>query len=150
MTSAFENLAGPGKALRAEPADDKEFAGLVSFVSPVLDAGTRTVRVRMQIPNPDLLLKPEMYGVARLSYDLGERVAVPDTAVMQTGEHDYAFRDTGDGRLVPTEVKIGARSDGWLEVLAGLSAGDRVVTSANFLVDSESSMKAAIEAVAGK
>jgi membrane fusion protein, copper/silver efflux system len=129
---------------------DKAYKGNVSFVSPVLDAETRTVRVRMQVPNPDLLLKPEMYGVARLAYDLGEKVAVPETAVMQTGERVYAFRDTGDGRLVPTEIKIGARSDGWLEVLAGLKAGDRVVTSANFLVDSESSMKAAIEAAAGK
>ncbi len=136
--------------LTLSAAPDKEFTGRVSFVSPVLDAGTRTVRVRMQVPNPDLLLKPEMYGVARLSYDLGERVAAPATAVMQTGEHDYAFRDTGDGRLVPTEVKIGARSDGWLEILVGLEAGDRVVTSANFLIDSESSIKAAIEAVTGK
>ncbi|MCX6998091.1 MAG: efflux RND transporter periplasmic adaptor subunit [Kiritimatiellaeota bacterium] len=129
---------------------DRVFAGRVSFVAPVLDAETRTVRVRLQVPNPDLLLKPEMYGVARLSYDLGERLAVPETAVLQTGEHIYAFRDAGNGRLVPTEIKIGARSDGWFELLRGLSAGDKVVTSANFLVDSESSMKAAIEAVAGK
>lgn len=129
---------------------NKPFAGNVSFVSPVLDAETRTVKVRMQVPNPDLLLKPEMYAVARLSYNLGEKLAIPESAVMQTGERVYVFRDTGDGRLVPTEIKIGARSDGWFEVLAGIDEGARVVTSANFLVDSESSMKAALEAVAGK
>lgn len=131
-------------------APDMVFTGKVSFVSPVLDAGTRTVRVRMQVPNPEQLLKPEMYAVARLFQDLGGKLAVPEAAVMQTGEHVYAFRDKGDGRLVPTEIKTGVRSDGWFEVLAGLGEGDRVVTSANFLLDSESSMKAAMEAVSGK
>jgi len=128
----------------------KVFEGNVSFVSPFLDAETRTVRVRMQVPNPDLILKPEMYAVVRIAYDLGEKLAIPESAVMQTGERVYAFRDTDAGRLVPTEIKIGARSEGWLEVLAGIDEGARVVTSANFLVDSESSMKAAMDAVVGK
>ena len=125
---------------------DKAFRGDVSFISPTLDPETRTVKVRMNIPNPNLLLKPEMYADARLSYELGERLAVPVGAVMFSGDRVYAFRDGGDGRL----LKLGVRSDGYFEVLSGLNEGDRVVTSANFLVDSESSMKAAIEALAGK
>ena len=129
---------------------DKAFRGDVSFISPTLDPETRTVKVRMNIPNPNLLLKPEMYADARLSYELGERLAVPVGAVMFSGDRVYAFRDGGEGRLVPVLLKLGVRSDGYFEVLSGLNEGDRVVTSANFLVDSESSMKAAIEALAGK
>lgn len=129
---------------------DKTFKGEVFFVSPTLDPETRTLKARITIPNADLLLKPEMYANAKLSYQLGEKLAVPKTAVMRTGERNYAFRDDGGGRLIPVEVKLGIRSDGYYEVLSGLQEGDRVVTSANFLVDSESSMKAAIEALAGK
>jgi Cu(I)/Ag(I) efflux system membrane fusion protein len=129
---------------------DKAFRGDVSFISPTLDPETRTVKVRMNIPNPNLLLKPEMYADARLSYRLGERLVVPEGAVMFSGDRVYAFRDGGDNRLVPVLLKLGVRSDGYFEVLSGLNEGDRVVTSANFLVDSESSMKAVIEALAGK
>ncbi len=75
-------------------------------------------------------------------------LAIPETAVMRTGQQTYAFRDAGDGRLVPTPIVVGERSDGYYQLLAGLSAGDKVVTSANFLVDSESSMKAALESMA--
>jgi membrane fusion protein, copper/silver efflux system len=128
---------------------DKTFQGDVSFVSPTIDSETRTMKVRITVHNTDLLLKPEMYATARLSYQLGERLAVPESAVMFSGDHVYAFRDGSEGRLVPVLLKLGARSDGYYEVLSGLNEGDRVVTSANFLVDSESSMKAAIEALAG-
>ena len=128
----------------------KTFQGKVSFVSPQLDPQTRTVRVRLNIPNADLLLKPDMYADARLRFSLGEKLAVPEGAVMRTGEHSYAFRDSSDGRLIPVEIKMGARSGSYFEVLSGLSEKDRVVTSANFLVDSESSMRAAIEALTGK
>jgi Cu(I)/Ag(I) efflux system membrane fusion protein len=129
---------------------DKIFKGEVFFVSPTLDPETRTLKARITIPNADLLLKPEMYANAKLSYQLGEKLAVPKAAVMRTGERSYAFRDDGEGKLTPVEVKLGLRSDGYYEVFSGLQEGDRVVTSANFLVDSESSMKAAIEALAGK
>ncbi|MBI2440905.1 MAG: efflux RND transporter periplasmic adaptor subunit [Lentisphaerae bacterium] len=125
----------------------KTFEGKVSFIWPALDVATRTLRIRLEIPNLELLLKPEMYADAKLSYPLGEKVAVPEGAIMRTGEHTYAFRDTPDGKLTPVEVLLGARSEGYYEVLAGLSEGDRVVTSANFLVDSESSMRAALEAL---
>ncbi len=136
--------------LAVSAAPDMTFTGKVSFISPSLDAGTRTVKVRMEIPNAGLLLKPEMFAVARLAFDLGEKLAIPEAAVMRTGVRSYAFRDAGEGRLEPTEIKLGARTDGWFELLDGLKEGDKVVTSANFLVDSESSMKAAIEALSGK
>jgi Cu(I)/Ag(I) efflux system membrane fusion protein len=125
----------------------KAFSGKVSFLSPSLNRETRTLKIRLEIPNPESLLKLEMYADARLNYSLGEKPAVPETAVMRTGERDYAFRDSGDGKLIPSEVKLGVRANGYYEVLSGLNAGDRVVTSANFLVDSESSMRAALEAL---
>jgi RND family efflux transporter MFP subunit len=131
-------------------AADKKLTGEVFFVSPTLDPETRTMKARMTIPNPDLELKPEMYANARLSFPLGEKLALPKAALMSTGERNYAFRDDGEGKLTPVEIKIGARSDSYYEVASGLKEGDRVVTSANFLVDSESSMKAAIEAISGK
>jgi Cu(I)/Ag(I) efflux system membrane fusion protein len=127
---------------------DQTLTGAVSFIAPVLDPETRTVRVRMTLPNADLRLKPEMYGVARLSHTLGERVAVPDAAVMRNGDRDYVFRDEDERGLVPVAVRLGWHVDGWFEVLAGLAPGDRVVTSANFLVDSESSIRAALRAAA--
>jgi membrane fusion protein, copper/silver efflux system len=129
---------------------DKTFQGKVSFLSPGLDPQTRTLKIRLEIPNPEGLLKLEMYADAKLHYLLGQRLAAPEAAIMRTGERDYAFRDSGDGRLIPMEVKVGVRHNGYYEVLSGLKEGDRVVTSANFLVDSESSMRAAIEAVSGK
>jgi RND family efflux transporter MFP subunit len=129
---------------------DKTFAGKVTFVSPTLDAESRTLKARLEIPNPELLLKPEMFATAKLSYELGDGLAIPETAVMRTAEHTYAFRDAGDGRLVPTPITVGERSDGYYQLVSGLNEGDKVVTSANFLVDSESSMKAAMKAMAGR
>jgi Cu(I)/Ag(I) efflux system membrane fusion protein len=128
---------------------DKTFAGKVTFVSPTLDAESRTLKARLEIPNPELLLKPEMFATAKLSYELGDGLAIPETAVMRTADHTYAFRDAGDGRLVPTPITVGERSDGYYQLVSGLNEGDKVVISANFLVDSESSMKAAMEAMAG-
>jgi Cu(I)/Ag(I) efflux system membrane fusion protein len=136
--------------LSVSAAPGRTFAGKVSFIAPALDPETRTVRVRLEVPNPDLLLKPEMYAVARLGFELGERLAIPEAAVLFSGEHTYAFRDAEEGRLVPTEIRVGTRSGNWFELLGGLNAGDRVVTSATFLVDSESSMRAALEALTGK
>jgi multidrug efflux pump subunit AcrA (membrane-fusion protein) len=128
---------------------DKKFSGKVTFVSATLDPESRTLKARLEISNPELLLKPEMFATATLSYELGESLAIPETAVMRTGQQTYAFRDAGDGRLVPTPIVVGERSDGYYQLVSGLGEGDKVVTSANFLVDSESSMKAALEAMSG-
>jgi multidrug efflux pump subunit AcrA (membrane-fusion protein) len=123
------------------------FEGKVIFVSPTLDPETRSMLARLEIPNPNGLLKPGMYGDAQLFYQRGEKLAVPASAVMFGGKGTYAFKDGGEGRLIPTAIKIGARSDDWYELLDGLQEGDRIVVSANFLVDSESRMKAAINAM---
>jgi RND family efflux transporter MFP subunit len=127
----------------------RTFKGKVIFISPTVDPDSRTLQARMEIDNTELLLKPGMYANARLHYDLGRALLVPEGAVMFTGEHTYAFKDAGNGALVPVEIKVGQRSAGFYELVSGLNEGDRVVTSANFLVDSESSMKAAMEALAG-
>lgn len=126
---------------------NKTFKGVVIFVSPTLDPETRTLHARLEIPNPELLLRPGMYGDASVSYSLGEKLGIPAQAVMFSGAHSYAFKDGGDGHLIPTPIRVGARGDGWYEVLEGLEEGDRIVVSANFLVDSESRLKAALEAM---
>lgn len=128
---------------------DKTFKGKVVFVSPTLDPETRTLHARLEIPNPELLLKPGMYGDASLFYSLGEKLGVPADAVMFSGKQTYAFKDGGDGRLIPTRIRVGTRGNDWYEVIDGLKEGDRIVVSANFLVDSESSLKAALDAMSG-
>ena len=125
----------------------RTFGGRIKFFLPVLDPQTRTMRVFVEVPNGDLALKPGMLGTALLTVDEGERLAVPEGAVMGAGGQPYAFVDRGGGTLTPVRVTLGARSDGYYEILSGLESGQRVVTSANFLLDSESSLKAALEAV---
>ncbi|MBI5527288.1 MAG: efflux RND transporter periplasmic adaptor subunit [Deltaproteobacteria bacterium] len=127
----------------------KTFEGKVSFINPFLDPESRTIKARLTIPNPGVKLKPGMYGDASLSYEIGERAAVPESAVMRTGTRDFVFVDSGE-KLSPVEVKVGARSGDYFEVVSGVKPGDKVVTSANFLVDSESALKAALQAVTGK
>ncbi len=128
----------------------KSFPGRISFLNPFLDAASRTLTARLEIANPDLLLKPEMYGDITLTIDLGERLAVPESAVMRTGERNYVFVDDGAGSLTPVQVQTGIQSGNDMEILSGLKRGDRVVAAANFLVDSESSLKAALQAYTGE
>jgi len=124
----------------------RAFDGKVTFIYPVLTEATRTVKVRLEFDNRDLILKPEMYAQVELFSDLGEKLVAPDSAVISTGERDIAFVDNGDGYFEPRELKLGARLPDAVEVLEGLSEGERVLTSGNFLVDSESKMKAALSA----
>jgi len=128
----------------------KEFKGRVNFIYPSLNPETRTLKVRLEIPNSGLLLKPEMYAEAILKYSIGKKLSVPDTAVIRSGIKDYVFVKGEDEHIIPKEVKIGLRSgDNYYEVLSGLEKGDLVVTSANFLIDSESSLKSALQSVTG-
>ncbi len=124
----------------------KIFRGRITFLSPILDPQTRTLKARIEIPNSDLVLKPNMFADAKLKYSIGERLAVSESAVMRTGVRDYVFIEGDHDLIVPYSVKLGMRSgDGYYEVLSGLKKGERVVVSANFLVDSESSLKAAFK-----
>jgi len=125
----------------------KVFKGKITFLSPILDPEARTLKARIEIPNSDLVLKPNMFADAKINYAIGERIAVPESAVMRTGTRDYVFIEGDHELIVPYQIKIGMRSgDGYYEVLSGLKKGERVVISANFLVDSESSLKAAFKA----
>ena len=105
------------------------------------------MKVRLEFDNPDLILKPEMFAKVELFSDLGEKLVAPDSAVISTGERDIVFVDKGDGYFEPRELRLGARLPDAVEVLEGLGEGERVLTSGNFLVDSESKMKAALSAV---
>src|SRR5438876_2627392 len=123
---------------------DAVFTARVSYISPSLDPKSRTARVRFELANSaDQVLRPEMYGDLELHVPLGERLVVPSTAVLDTGRRQVVFLDGGNGRLVPRDIKIGYRFDDAVEVTNGLVEGDRVVTSGNFLVDSESKLQAA-------
>jgi Cu(I)/Ag(I) efflux system membrane fusion protein len=135
---------GQEAEIRLPYEPSRRFAAHVSWVYPTVDAKARTVKVRFELPNsPEQSLRPEMYANVRLTIPLGERLVVPATALLDSGRRQVAFIDGGEGLLVPREVETGGRFDDWTEVTAGLAPGERVVTSANFLVDSESKLQAA-------
>ncbi len=121
----------------------RNFVGSVNYIYPQLDNTTRTVRVRAEFPNPDFTLKPDMYANAELKIDYGRRLAVPQEAVLDAGNGQVVFVAHDDGYFEPRKVVLGDRVDNRVIVLNGLAAGERVVTSGNFLVDSESALKAA-------
>ncbi len=122
----------------------KHFEGEIVAVDSVLSAETRTIRARALIPNPSGLLKPEMFVNTLIRVNLGTKLAIPEEAVIDTGTRQLAFVVKDGGTFEPREVQIGQEADGYFEVLSGLSENEQVVTSANFLIDSESKLKAAI------
>lgn len=126
----------------------KVFRGRISFLDPVLNPETRTLRARLEIANADLSLRPNMYGDAKLRYSAGKKISVSEGAVMRTGERNYVFvKKTEGGDILPVEVALGIRdSGGFFEIREGIKEGDMVVSTANFLVDSESSIRAALKA----
>jgi Cu(I)/Ag(I) efflux system membrane fusion protein len=121
----------------------------VIYIYPSLDPKSRTAKVRLAFPNPNGRLKPEMYADVNLKIDLGETLAVPEGAVIDTGVRQVAFVDKGSGYFEPREIKLGVKVENYYEVIGGLKPGERVVTSANFLIDSESSFKEAVGGMAG-
>jgi len=121
----------------------KKLRGRVDFIYPFLDPKSRTVQVRMEFPNPGLSLKPEMFTNINISVSLGRQVLVPQDAVMDTGTEQYVFIDMGDGYVQPRKVKASAEAGEKVGIEQGLKPGERVVTGANFIVDSESRLKGA-------
>jgi Cu(I)/Ag(I) efflux system membrane fusion protein len=117
----------------------------VGYVYPYLDPVARTGRVRLELANKDLALRPGMYASVTLSADLGARVQVPAAAVVYTGPRRLVFVDLGEGRFRPTEVQLGTESDGWIEVLSGLAPGDEVATSGIFLIAAEARIATAAQ-----
>ena len=117
--------------------------GRVDFILPFLDPKTRTAQIRMQFANPAMALKPDMFANVRLQVNLGRQLVVPQDAVMNTGTEQYVFIDRGDGYVEPRKVTLGPQTGEQASILAGLKTGERVITAANFLIDSESRLKGA-------
>ncbi|HET7366656.1 MAG TPA: efflux RND transporter periplasmic adaptor subunit [Burkholderiales bacterium] len=139
----------PAKARFAAYAG-REFTGKVLFIYPALEAATRTARIRIEMPNPQGLLKPAMYADAELAGGADRKVlAVPDSAVLDSGTRQLVLVQRGPGVFEPREVKVGLRADGYIEVKEGVQPGEDVVVRANFLIDAESNLKAALGAFGG-
>jgi multidrug efflux pump subunit AcrA (membrane-fusion protein) len=116
------------------------FEGKVIAVTPIIETATRTLKVRALVDNPENKLKLEMFVNVAIKYDLGDKLAVPDDAVMHMGTRDIVFVVRADDTFEPRVVTLGAKAQGYYEVLRGLSENEKVVTSGNFLVDSESKL----------
>jgi membrane fusion protein, copper/silver efflux system len=125
------------------------FRGKAVYIYPALDPRTRTARVRFELPNPKDRLKPEMYANVSIKNDLGVRTAVPEGAVIETGSRKVVLVSREAGFFEPRNIVTGARAEGYYEVIEGLRPGETVVTSANFLIDSESKLKEAIGGAGG-
>lgn len=135
---------GQQAEVRLPYVPDEVLFGRVSYIYPYLNVETRTVRVRMEFPNPQVRLKPGMYANVNLDVDLGHRLAVPAEALLDTGTKTVAFVDRGQGYLETREVAAGAKAGNYYVVEEGLQAGERVVASANFLIASESKLREAL------
>jgi membrane fusion protein, copper/silver efflux system len=123
----------------------RKYTGRVGYLYPALRASTRTGRIRVELRNPRLELKPDMYAEVKLKVEGGARLQVPEEAVLYTGPRRLVFVDLGEGRLEPRQVKLGVKAGDAFEVLEGLKEGDVVVTSGNFLVAAESRIRSAAE-----
>jgi Cu(I)/Ag(I) efflux system membrane fusion protein len=125
----------------------KTWTGAVTYIAPTVEEKTRTIKVRLEVENASGELKPDMFADVLLDSGLGEGLVVPETAVVQAGERNLVFIDGAGGRLEPREVQLGVKTNAGFQLLAGVVEGERVVTAANFLLDSESSLKAALSAM---
>ena len=123
--------------------------GRIAFLYPTLDTQTRTAKVRFELANPREQLKPGMYANVELKIPLGTRLVVPSDAILDSGERQLIFIHLGGGQLAWRTVKLGVRAGDWVEVLEGLKEDEHIVTSANFLLDSESQLKAAVSGMKG-
>ena len=141
-------LVAPGQIMTVTtPAyPGRSFAAKVVAIDPILDPMTRTVRVRGLVASAGATLRPESFVDVKIRVPLGDKVALPQEAVLDTGEHRIVFVVRGEGRFEPRAVELGRKAGGYYEVLSGLDEGDAVVTSANFLIDSESRFRSALAA----
>ncbi|MBW7973306.1 efflux RND transporter periplasmic adaptor subunit [Bradyrhizobium sp. BR 10289] len=140
---------GQPVTIRARSFPGRTFSGQIAVVYPQVNKDTRTARVRIELANPDFALLPDMYVDAAIdTADSAPVLAVPDSSVLDTGARQAVLIDKGEGRFEPREVKLGRRGGGYIEVRDGLADGEAVVTSANFLIDAESNLKAALKGFA--
>jgi membrane fusion protein, copper/silver efflux system len=137
---------GQTATVKARSFPGREFSGRIETIYPEINKETRTARIRVDLPNPDLVLLHDMYVDAEIDTGSGAPVlSVPESAVMDTGSRQAVFVDKGQGRFEPRDVKLGQRGDGYVEVRKGVAEGEPVVVSANFLIDAESNLKAALK-----
>jgi Cu(I)/Ag(I) efflux system membrane fusion protein len=140
---------GQRVVVRARSFPGREFSGKINVIYPQITKETRTARVRVELSNPDLLLIHDMYVDAEIETGSAESVlAIPESAVLDSGSRQAVLVDKGEGRFEPREVRLGHRGEGYVEVREGLAEDDPVVTSANFLIDAESNLKAALKGFA--
>ena len=123
--------------------------GWLTFVYPTLDFESRMLKVRLEFTNQDLALKPGMYADVKADLDTREGIVVPDSAVIDTGTRELVFVEREGGVFEPRQVRVATRSGGRALILEGVAVGERVVVRANFLLDSESQLRAAIAAMQG-
>ncbi|MGX4772836.1 efflux RND transporter periplasmic adaptor subunit [Bradyrhizobium guangdongense] len=144
------NIAvGQPVTVRARSFAGRSFTGRIAVIYPQVNRDTRTVRVRIELANPDAMLLPDMYVDADIdTAGAAPVLAVPDSSVLDTGARQAVLVDKGEGRFEPRQVQLGRRGGGYIEVRQGLAEGEAVVTSANFLIDAESNLKAALKGFA--
>lgn len=123
----------------------KIFNGKVSSISPILNAPSRTFRIRAEVPDPKKELRPDTFVNVKITIDLGEKIAIPLDAALHSGDHHFVFVKKGEGLFEPKSISLGMRTKDFYEVLSGLEEGETVVTAANFLIDSESRLKSVLE-----
>jgi Cu(I)/Ag(I) efflux system membrane fusion protein len=119
----------------------KELLSKIDYIYPTISADTRTAKIRLTLSNPGGQLKPQMFTNVEIRIDLGKKLTIPDSAVIDTGKGQVVYVDRGNGVFEPREIQTGLRADGIVEVLRGLKTGEKVATSANFLIDSEAQLK---------
>lgn len=149
LAQVFQNDLGRVKvgsvaSLTIDSYPGREFRGKVDFIYPDVDLTTRTARARLVFSNPHQTLAPGMFVNVNLEVNLGKQLAIPVSGVLQSGSRQIVFVDRGGGHLEPRQVQLGPQANDEYIVLKGLQAGERIVTSANFLIDSESQLQAAI------
>jgi len=140
---------GQEATMTTESLPGTTFEGRVVFVYPDVKADTHTGTVRLEFPNPELKLKPGMFVNVELHKSFGRQLTVPADAVLDSGTRQLVFVDLGNGGFAPREVQVGERTQDYIAILRGLRAGERVVTRANFLIDSESNLRQSMEGMAG-
>lgn len=123
----------------------RTFTSNIDYVYPAIASDTRSAKVRFTIPNPGNRLKPQMYTDVEVKINLGNKLVIPDDAVLDAGRRQVVYVDRGEGNFEPREVSIGIRADGMVEVTGGLKGGERVAASANFLIDSEAKLKGIVK-----
>jgi Cu(I)/Ag(I) efflux system membrane fusion protein len=141
---------GGSAQIRLQALPGKVFTGRIEYVQPQVDASSPTYKVRLDMGNPGLALKPDMYAEVEFTAEEPPRLTVPAGAVLDAGERKVVYVDRGNGFFEPRQVRTGARDSDRVEILAGLKAGERVVASGSFLIDAESQLKAPVTKAAAK